>query len=319
MVEASWTAIVSIRVSSLVNYVCGSAETNLTKDITEDLLMTTILTEEQLAHFHEEGYLVLENFLSAAWLKRLNRVTSEFVQLSRLITSSNSQFDVEPDHTSDAPRLRRLNSPVDQHHIFWEFASTSEIVDIAEAILGPDIKFHHGKLNFKYPHGGEEVKWHQDIQFWPHTNYDLITIGVYLQDVVPGQGEMGFIPGSHDRELFDQYKGDEWCGYIQAEDIDRANIETAVFPTGRAGTVTVHHCRMIHGSSPNLSDRQRPLLLQTYTAANAFAYTDLVRRAPHGEELIRGKPARWAKHDPRPCLVPPTKIGTIFQAQQKEM
>lgn len=42
------------------------------------------------------------------------------------------------------------------------------------------------------------MKWHQDIQFWPHTNYDLITIGVYLEDVVEGQGEMGFIPKSHD-------------------------------------------------------------------------------------------------------------------------
>lgn len=75
---------------------------------------------------------------------------------------------------------------------------------------------------------------------------------------------------------------------------------------------------MIHGSFPNNSDLQRPLLLQTYTAADAFAYTDLVRGKGHGEELIRGKTARWARHDPRPCLVPPTKIGTIFQAQQKE-
>jgi len=75
---------------------------------------------------------------------------------------------------------------------------------------------------------------------------------------------------------------------------------------------------MIHGSYPNYSSNQRPLLLQTYAAADAFAYTDLVRRAPHGEQIIRGQPARWARHDPRPCQVPPVKIGTIFQAQQKE-
>jgi ectoine hydroxylase-related dioxygenase (phytanoyl-CoA dioxygenase family) len=186
-------------------------------------------------------------------------------------------------------------------------------------VLGPDIKFHHGKLNFKYPQGGEEVKWHQDIQFWPHTNYDLITIGVYLKDVVHGQGEMGFIPKSHAGDLFDQYDGDRWVGYIQDRDLPKVDVNGAVFPVGKAGTVTIHNCRTIHGSYANDSASQRPLLLQTYTAADAFAYTDLVRKSPHGEELIRGIPARWARHDPRPCQVPPTRIGTIFQAQQKEM
>ena len=175
------------------------------------------------------------------------------------------------------------------------------------------------KLNFKFPHGGEEVKWHQDIQFWPHTNYDLITIGVYLEDVVKGQGEMGFIPRSHSGPLFDQYEKDIWRGYIQSADLPDIQAETAIFPTGKAGTVTIHNCRTIHGSYPNHSSHRRPLLLQTYSAADAFAYTDLVRKTKHGEHIIRGKVSRWARHDPRPCLVPPTKVGTIFQAQQKEI
>ena len=282
--------------------------------------MPNILTTEQIDHYQTQGYLVLENWLSKAWVDRLNMVTQRFVDLSRSISESDRQFDVEPDHSPDAPRLRRLNSPVDQHPTYWEFASSSEIVDLAEAILGPDIKFHHGKLNFKYPQGGEEVKWHQDIQFWPHTNYDLITIGVYLENVEEGQGEMGFIPKSQANDLFDQYDetGERWLGYIKDQDLAHVDTKNAVYPTGRAGTITIHNCRMIHGSFPNHSTKWRPLLLQTYTAADAFAYTDLVRKSPHGEELIRGKAAKWARHDPRPCQVPPTKVGTIFQAQQKE-
>jgi ectoine hydroxylase len=281
--------------------------------------MTELLTTQQLDHYHQEGYLVLENFVTDAWLQRLNEVTDNFVEQGRTISESNSQFDIEPTHTAESPRLRRLNSPVDQHPTYWEFAAQSEIVDLAESVLGPDIKFHHGKLNFKYPRGGEEVKWHQDIQFWPHTNYDLITIGVYLEDVVHGQGEMGFIPRSHAGELFDQYDGEKWVGSIHDRDLSKIDVKGAVFPVGKAGTVTIHNCRMIHGSYVNHSESPRPLLLQTYTAADAFAYTDLVRKSPHGEELIRGKPARWARHDPRPCQVPPTKVGTIFQAQKKEI
>ncbi len=276
------------------------------------------LTLQQLHNFQQDGFMVLPGFVGKDQLASLRQVTNDFVEQSRAITANDGRFDVEPDHTSASPRLRRLINPVGQHPVYWDFARSPAIVDLAEAILGPDIKFHHGKLNFKYQHGGEEVKWHQDIQFWPHTNYDLITIGVYLDDVEPGQGEMGFIPGSHNGDLFDQYHGDKWMGYIAETDLAQVDTKSAVFPTGPAGTVTIHSCRMIHGSLPNNSARWRPLLLQTYAAADAFAYTDLVRRAPHGEEIIRGKPARWARHDPRPCQVPPQKVGTIFQAQQNE-
>jgi ectoine hydroxylase len=283
--------------------------------------MTTlkVLTESQCHQYETDGYLVLDSFVANDWLDRLNAVTDQFIERSRGIAASNSQFDVEPDHSADNPRIRRLISPIDQHPVYWEFASQSAIVDIVEDLIGPDIKFHHGKLNFKSPRGGAEVKWHQDIQFWPHTNYDLLSIGVYLHDVVKGQGEMGFIPGSHNGELFDLYNDDHWTGHLQDDDLQHVALNSAVFPTGKAGTVTVHSCRMIHGSYPNQSDNSRPLLLQTYTAADAIAYTDLVRKTPHGEQLIRGKAAKWARHDPRPCLLPPSVIGTIFQAQQSKM
>jgi hypothetical protein len=131
-------------------------------------------------------------------------------------------------------------------------------------------------------------------------------------------GEVGFVPGSHDGELFDQYDGDRWRGAIAPADLARAGVERAVFPTGPAGTVTVHNCRTVHGSAPNRSDRARPLLLDTYTAADAFAYTPLVRGSAHGEELVRGREARWARHDPRPCQVGPGAYRPIFAIQQGE-
>ena len=39
-----------------------------------------------------------------------------------------------------------------------------------------------------------EVKWHQDIQYWPHTNYSVLTIGVYLEDVDETMGADGRDP-----------------------------------------------------------------------------------------------------------------------------
>ena len=277
-----------------------------------------VLTAAQRAAYEADGFLAVPALVGEDWLRRLREVMAEFVEHSRTLTESNLLFDLEPDHTAASPRLRRLVSPADLHETFWEFISTSVIVDVVEDLLGPDIKFHHSKLNFKAPHGGEEVKWHQDIQFWPHTNYSPLTVGVFLGDVEPGMGNVGFVPGSHLNELFDQYDGETWVGCLSDADLARVDVARAVYPVGPAGSITVHNCRTVHGSAPNRSDRERPLLLQTYSAADAFPYTDIVRRSPHGDMLIRGKPARWARHDPRPCQVGPTQPRTIFEVQQRE-
>jgi ectoine hydroxylase-related dioxygenase (phytanoyl-CoA dioxygenase family) len=85
------------------------------------------------------------------------------------------------------------------------------------------VKFHHAKLNFKWAEGGEEVKWHQDIQFWPHTNYSPLTIGTYLYDCGSDQGPLGVVPGSHEGPLFDQYNDRrEWVGCLAERDLHRS-------------------------------------------------------------------------------------------------
>ena len=284
-----------------------------------DLAPPRLLTDAQREQYLDQGWVAVSGVVDADWLTRLRAVTAEFLDQSRALTESNVIFDLDVGHTAEEPRLRRLTSPTDLHETYWEFASQSPIVDVVVDLLGPDVKFHHSKLNFKAARGGEEVKWHQDIQFWPHTNYDLLTVGMFLEDVEPGMGEVGFVPQSHDGPLFDLYDDDVWVGALAGPDVDAAGVERAEYPTGPAGTITVHSCRTVHGSAPNSSDRARPLLLQTYAAADALAYTDLVRRSPHGEELIRGTPPRWARHDPRPCLLPPSgPYRPIFAAQQRE-
>ena len=277
-----------------------------------------VLTAEQVDAYTWDGFLAIESLVDQAWLERLAEVTRAFVDKTRALEESNFVFDLEPDHTASQPRLRRLTSPADLHDTYWEFASQSVIVDLVEDLLGPDIKFHHSKLNFKAPRGGEEVKWHQDIQFWPHTNYGPLTVGVFLEDVGPAMGNVGFVPGSHLGALYDQYDGEDWRGCIGPEDLPDVDRASAVYPAGPAGTVTVHNCRTVHGSAPNTSPRERPLLLQTYAPADAFTYTDLVKKSPRGDTLIRGRPATWARHDPRPCQVGPSRVRTIFEVQQGE-
>ena len=291
---------------------------------TEDILATEplVLSREQRESYFENGYLLVKGFVSDGWLERLRGVTDEFVEASQAQTESDGKFDLEPGHSAATPRLRRLTNPVEHDPLYWEFTSQGPIVDLAADLVGPNVKFHHSKLNFKWHGGGEGVKWHQDIQFWPHSNYSPLTIGVYLTDVDEDMAPMGVIPKSHEGELFDLYNEDEvWTGAIRDADLGRVALEEAVFLNGPAGSVTVHNCRTIHGSLPNTSPRARPLLLQTYASADALTLTGLVDRNSLSNRIVRGEPAKWIHFDPRPCLIPPDwskGYTSIFALQQEE-
>ena len=242
-----------------------------------------VLTDDQRRQYAEQGWIAVPGLVDDAWLDRLASVTDEFVEQSRTLTESNVVFDLDAGHSADEPRLRRLSSPTDLHETYWEFASQSAIVDVAVDLLGPDVKFHHSKLNFKAPHGGEEVKWHQDIQFWPHTNYDLLTIGVFLEDVEPGMGEVGFVPGSHDGPLYDLYDGDRWVGALGDDDVARAGVERAEYPVGpgrdRSRCTTAAPCTAPRqplrprpsAAAPDLRRRRRARRTPTSCAARRTA------------------------------------------------
>jgi len=282
-----------------------------------------VLSQAQRESYFERGYLFVRDAISKDWIARLRAASDELVERSRKVTASDKIFDLEAGHRADAPRLRRVSNPVEQHPAFWEYCKDSPIADIVADLVGPDVKFHHSKLNFKWAQGGEEVKWHYDISFWPHTNYSPITVGTYLYDCGMDNGPLGVLTGSH---LIDpmpsQY--DEhgvWTGCLGEADVKRIDPEKVVYLTGPAGSLTLHNCRTWHSSPPNLSDQGRPLLLYTMTSADAFPYTVNPIRSRHDQTILRGRRAAWAHHDPRPCLMPPDWSGgytSIFALQQKE-
>ncbi|MSO74625.1 MAG: phytanoyl-CoA dioxygenase family protein [Alphaproteobacteria bacterium] len=279
------------------------------------------LSLEQRRFYFVQGYLHLPGFLDRAWLAKLTTLMAAFVDESRGWSRSDTKFDLEAGHSAETPRLRRLCQPVVHHPLFWELTSNSPITDIAQDLLGPDVKFHHSKLNFKWSAGGQEVKWHQDFPFWPHTNDSVLTIGVYLENVDETMGPMGVVPGSHRGELFSQY--DErhvWAGAIGPSDIARAGIERTVYLQGPAGSVTVHHCRTIHGSKPNRhATRSRPLLLQSYSSADALPVTPYVMPCRHDGAVVRGASARLIEFDGGKTEAPPDwsrGYSSIFALQE---
>jgi ectoine hydroxylase len=282
-----------------------------------------VLSQKQREFYFSEGYLLLEKIIPQEWIERLRAATEELVERSRKVTKSDAVWDLEPGHRADAPRLRRVSAPVDQHSAFWDYVAQSLVGDIVADLVGPDVKFHHSKINFKWAHGGEEVKWHYDISFWPHTNYSPLTVGTYLYDCGMDQGPLQVLPGSHRVDpMPTQYDLEgRWIGCLRDEDAAELDTSKAVALPGPAGSLTIHNCRTLHYSAKNRSDLGRPLLLNTLTSADAFPYTVNPIRSSKDQMIVRGKRAAWAHHDPQPCLMPPdwsAGYTSIFALQQKE-
>ena len=120
-----------------------------------------VLSQGQREFYFENGYLLLDRFVSRLWLDRLWEVSNAFIERSRGLTESNTTFALEPSHSAEDPRLRRLIDATEHHPLYWEYVSQGPLADVAEDLLGPAFKFHHSKLNFKWSSGGEEIKWHQ--------------------------------------------------------------------------------------------------------------------------------------------------------------
>ena len=283
-----------------------------------------IMTQSQREAYFKDGFVLLPGLIDSEWLSRLRDVAAAFVEQSRDCEQSDGKFDVEASHSAAAPKLRRLSHPVDHDATFREFSLRGPVVDVAEDLLGPNVCFHHSKLNFKWSGGGEEVKWHQDIHYWPHTDFSPLTIGVYLEDVDDEMGPMGVVPGSQRGPLYVLADDDgNWTGAIRDQEIAGANIDSAVYLKGPAGSVTVHNCCSVHGSAPNYSTRVRPLLLQTYTAGDSIPLQTIGTNGlgDHANTMVRGSRPPFLNIAGRQVPTAPDYSGgytSIFAVQQEE-
>ncbi|MEM7171349.1 MAG: phytanoyl-CoA dioxygenase family protein [Pseudomonadota bacterium] len=280
-----------------------------------------VLTQDQREDYFAQGYLAFPDLIDRAQLDCLRDAMARTVERSRALTASTEAFDLEPDHCAEAPKLRRATYLDDHEAVIWELCADSIIPDIATDLLGPNLRFREIMLNFKWARGGAEVKWHQDAPFYPHTHTGTCQFLVMLEDVGPEQGPLQLIPGSHKGPAFAHYGDDgEWTGAIRPVDLKEFDLEDAVTITGGAGTVTVHHSLMVHGSAQNASTRGRPALVIGYSAADAIPYTAPPYPSSHYGKLIRGVEPGIAHHEAMTMPLPPDWSGgytSIFEHQEK--
>ena len=156
----------------------------------------------------------------------------------------------------------------------------------------------------------------------------MLAFGIMLEDVDEEHGPLMVIPGSHKGPILSHHNNGVFCGAIDPDD-PHFRFKDAVTLTGKAGSMTVHHARTLHGSAPNRSDRARLILFFEACAADAWPllgagsymhrlpqqvmWDDLQERLICGEVVIE---PRIEKVPVRLPLPPAPDASSIFKSQK---
>ena len=283
----------------------------------------SFLTQEQKDTFWETGFLVIEDAVTSGELEELRSEFSRWVEESREYKSDYGEtldgrprFDLQPGHSAEKPGLRRIQSPEEVSDLFANIMRNAATVDFCAELIGPSIRFHHGKINSKLPGTATQVKWHQDFPFEPMSNDDMITALLFVDDVTLENGPLEVLPGTHKGPIHSHWHKGVFTGSVDQGIID-AQSDKIVKCTGKAGSVCLMHARLLHGSAPNLSDGSRTLYITTYYAEDAIELSPNHLPSTLTHELVRGEVSGRVRCSPYEMAVPALPEGTSFFSQQE--
>ena len=278
-----------------------------------------MISDEMVQAYRRDGVIVVPEVLDKNTLEKVRSVLAELVAGAAGVTEHTDIYDLEPGHAPENPRVRRIKAPHKVHPIFDEIVRSADVIDILTRLIGPGLRLHGSKLNMKSAQYGSPVEWHQDWAFYPHTNDDILAIGVLLDDCDLENGPMLVIPGSHTGNEVWNHHGQDGCfaGLIDP-DLIQDEIRRAVPCTGKAGSMSFHHVRALHGSATNTSNRPRNLLLYEVAASDAWPLMGVKDFAEFDSRLLTGGSVvtpRLTDVPVRMPLPPAKRQGSIYETQ----
>ncbi|HEX3864665.1 MAG TPA: phytanoyl-CoA dioxygenase family protein [Stellaceae bacterium] len=258
--------------------------------------MPKLLTDAQIATFHNQGYL----------------------SPIRIMAEEEA---MELRHRLEAVEVR-MGGPLrgdtrHKPHLLFPFLADlvrhPRMLDAVEDLYGPDLLCWSSNFFIKEPETPSFVSWHQDSTYWGLSAPDVVSAWVALSPSTAENGAMAVIPGTHTsdqiahRDTFDRHnllsRGQEI-----AVEVDETQ---QVLLTLRPGEMSLHHVRLVHGSAPNPSPQRR--------IGYAIRYIPTSLRQLEGEDsatLVRGSD-HYGHFAPEPR--PDTEMPADIVERHKEI
>ncbi|MBC8134360.1 MAG: phytanoyl-CoA dioxygenase family protein [Fibrella sp.] len=254
-----------------------------TKDspLNMDFAPTVTLTSEQVAFFHENGFLALDPITDETELARL-REAYDRIFTARAGREKGDQFDLGgADEEGKEAALPQILGPTQYAPEMKQGLFRANALSIVQQLLG-DAAVATGDHAIYKPAGvGAETPWHQDEAYWnPDLNYNAVSVWMPLQEATVENGCLWFVPGSQQGEVLEHQP--------IGGDVRVHGLEALVADTGKAvacplkpGGVTIHANRTLHYAGPNTSGTPRRALIMMFGAGSTPR--DTARRFPWNE------------------------------------
>lgn len=235
------------------------------------------VTDAQVEQYNGQGFLALGRVLSA---EGLEQVRSECM---RAWEAEKGPFD---------PKATWLHNALlsDIHHrseTVRRYYFHGPLVDLAQRLIGPNIKGATSQLTFKMRGNIMPFAWHQDNGYGELDPYNTVTTLTALDDADEENGCLWIIPGSHKQGQVKVRMTPEEKAAGKELTIE-ADEKRAVPVPMKAGEAIAFHCWMLHKSEGNRSQRRdRRILFLRYADADAVEVYN--HRKPRLGRLLRGR------------------------------
>ena len=281
---------------------------------------------DYVGSFENDGYVLMENAITADQLTALNDQLRRWVDESRQhvsnfgeIMDGRPRFDVEPrTHSPETPALRRISSPIEVSDSYLAVTRDNAALDLTAEIFGPNIKLVATKVNLKLPGSGTAVKYHQDFPFEPHSNDNVMTVLIFLDDVTPDNGPLEVVPGSHRGKIHTLWHDGVFTGAVDP-DMEKGLRDASVSCTGKAGSACLMHSRLLHASLPNMTNAPRSLFIVTYVAEDAVPLSPNPIPHVYDGDIMRGRHTGRVRCTPYEMDLPEYPKEASFFGQQDKV
>ena len=242
------------------------------------------LSNEQIEHFHEYGYVSNIKLLATEQIQLLKEEMEEIMNPDHEGNDLFYEFHSNECVDKDAVLFHSLGHwriTKGFHDVLWNPA----FLMAAHQLLGDrPVRFWHDQLFYKPANHGGVVAWHQDYSYWTRTvAMQHLTCWTGLDDATTQNGCLHYIPKSHQWGLLNapELAGnmDGILDYLSPE--QKAEFQPVPIEL-KAGYATFHHPLLVHGSYENASDSPRRAFVLNVFAEGTVSNTN--------EELLKGVP-----------------------------
>ena len=235
------------------------------------------LTQEQLARFHKDGFIVLRNFVDAKYCDdilavakrhlddKIEPIETEIGYGTRTKEYRTSVTDYGSHTQEEHVIVRRLRQVYERDVLFKAWMEDEKIRPILEQILDDDVVLttaHHNSIMTKMPFYSTDTRWHQDRRYWRYSDDNLVSVWLALDNETSENGVLEFIPGSHMMKFSpEQFDNKEY--FCETSALNKGIVSKEISTDLAKGDVVIFHALLLHRANKNST--KRPKISFVYT------------------------------------------------------